>query len=354
MTSDDCGFLLSYLISCLKTMLIGYSSKERRFLYVKIYEKNSRWYAFNSYANQRFICNVFPDIFKISGMTEAFFTTKGINYIVALVCFCSSAALDFEKIKKVLKKQGSILLVKIIICFAFSILFFRFFGMEGILGISAIAFTTTICSLNPSLYLALVSDYGSESDEAAFGLTGLLCVPAFPILVYSVSKTSNVDWTPVISALIPILAGVIIGNLDKDLSKFFSGGASNSTPFMGWAFGAGINLISAFKSGFQGIILTVIFYVVSFPLIWLFETRILREDGITTFGITSIAGLSVSVPTIIAAADPSVSEIARVAVAQIAFGVVLTKHHYSNINWKICKETQDAKEKFKHVRRNYD
>ena len=42
-----------------------------------------------------------PEIFKIGGMTEAFFTTKGINYIVALVCFCSSAALDLEKMKKV-------------------------------------------------------------------------------------------------------------------------------------------------------------------------------------------------------------------------------------------------------------
>ena len=265
-----------------------------------------------------------PDIFKIGGMTEAFFTTKGINYIVALVCFCSSAALDFEKIKKVLKKQGSILLVKIILCFAFSILFFRFFGMEGIWGISAIAFTTTICSLNPSLYLALVSDYGSESDEAAFGLTGLLCVPAFPILVYSVSKASSVDWMPVISVLIPILSGVIIGNLDKDLGKYFSAAVPILNPFMGWAFGAGINLISAFKAGFEGIILTVIFYVICFPLIWLFETRVLKEDGMTTFGITSIAGLSVSVPMIIAAADPSIAEIARLAVAQIAFGVVLT------------------------------
>ena len=91
----------------------------RRCFYVKIHEKNSRWHAFNPYANQRIICNIFAGHFKIGGMTEAFFTTKGINYIVALVCFCSSAALDFEKIKKVLKKQGSILLVKIILCFVF-------------------------------------------------------------------------------------------------------------------------------------------------------------------------------------------------------------------------------------------
>lgn len=214
--------------------------------------------------------------------------------------------------------------VKVIICFVFSILFFRFFGMEGIWGISAIVFTATICSLNSSLYLALVSDYGSESDEAAFGLTSLLCVPAFPILVYSVSKASSVDWMPVISVLIPISAGVIIDNLDKDLGKFFSAAVPILNPFMGWAFVAGINLISAFQAGFEGIILTVIFYVISFPLIWLFETKVLKENGITTFGITSIAGLSVSVPVIIAAADPSIAEIARLAVAQIAFDVVLT------------------------------
>ena len=100
----------------------------RRCFYVKIHEKNSRWQAFNSYANQRIICNIFAGHFKIGGMTEAFFTTKGINYIVALVCFCSSAALDFEKIKKVLKKQGSILLVKIILCFFNSILPFLWNG----------------------------------------------------------------------------------------------------------------------------------------------------------------------------------------------------------------------------------
>lgn len=265
-----------------------------------------------------------PDIFKIGGMTEAFFTTKGINYIVALVCFCSSAALDLEKMKKVIRKQGSILALKVVICFVFSYLYFKFFGMNGIFGISMIAFTATICSLNPSLYLALVSDYGAPGDEAAFGLTGLLCVPAFPMLVYSVSKVSGVDWMPVVSVLVPIVSGIVIGNLDKDLGKFFAGAVPILTPFMGWAFGAGINLIAAFKAGLEGIILTVMFYVISFPLLWLFETKVLKESGITTFAISSIAGLSVSVPSLIAAADPSVADIASVAVAQIALGVVIT------------------------------
>lgn len=266
----------------------------------------------------------FPNIFNIGGMTEAFFTTKGINYIVALICFCSSASLDFNKLKKVLKKQGSILLIKVALCFAFSFIFIELFGINGILGISAVAFTATICSLNPSLYLALVSDYGSEEDKGAFGLTGLLCVPAFPILVYSVSKASGVDWIPVISVLVPMLVGIIIGNLDREMGNFFASAVPILTPFMGWAFGAGIDLISAFKSGLQGILLTVIFYLVCFPIVWLFETKVLKENGITTFGITSIAGLTVSVPMLMATADPQLSEIAKVAVAEIAMGVVLT------------------------------
>ena len=52
-----------------------------------------------------------PNLFKVAGITEALFTTKGINYIVGLICFLSSTALDLKKLKKVIRKQGSILLL---------------------------------------------------------------------------------------------------------------------------------------------------------------------------------------------------------------------------------------------------
>lgn len=265
-----------------------------------------------------------PDFFRTPGITEALFTTKGTNYIVGLICFLSSTALDLKSISKVLKKQGSILLIKIILCFIFGIAFIKFFGLNGVFGISALSFITCICSINPSLYLALSHDYGTYDDEAAFGLTGILCVPAFPILVYSISKSSAIDWTPVISVLVPIIFGILIGNLDKDMAKFFAPAVTILTPFMGWSFGAGINIIEAVKAGPQGILITVLFYLLMFPLIFFFERKILKENGITTFGISSIAGLSVSVPAIIAHTDNNVALIANDAIAQIALGVVLT------------------------------
>ncbi|MSS77454.1 2-keto-3-deoxygluconate permease [Anaerococcus sp. WCA-380-WT-2B] len=265
-----------------------------------------------------------PDFFVVPGITEAIFTTKGTNYIVGLICFLSSTAIDIKNISKVLKKQGTILLLKIFLCFIFGIIFIKIFGLDGVFGISALAFITCICSINPSLYLALSHDYGNKDDEAAFGLTGILCVPAFPILVYSISKSSAIDWTPVISVLIPIVLGILIGNLDKDMAKFFTPAVTILTPFMGWSFGAGINIIEALKAGPQGILVTILFYLLIFPPIFFYERKILKENGITTFGISSIAGLSVSVPTIIAHTDKSIGLIANTATAQIALGVVLT------------------------------
>lgn len=258
------------------------------------------------------------------GLTEALFTAKGSNYIVALVCFCSATMLDLKSISKVLKKQGTLLLAKIILCIVFSFVFMKTFGLNGIWGVSAIAFIVGICSLNPSLYLALVNDYGVETDKAAFGLIGMLSVPAFPIFVFSITQGGGVDWTPIISTLIPIILGIIIGNLDKELSKMFSSIVGVLMIFMGWSFGASINIIEALKAGPQGILLALVFYILMVPIIYLVETKVLKESGISTLGISSMAGLSVSVPSIIAFNNPDFVPFASAATAQIALGVVIT------------------------------
>lgn len=94
---------------------------------------------------------------------------------------------------------------------------------------------------------------------------------------------------------------------------------------MGWSFGAGINLIDAVKDGgVGGFVISVVYYILMVPVILFVETKVLKESGISTLGISSIAGLSISIPSIIALADPSLVPFAGAATAQIAFGVVLT------------------------------
>lgn len=265
-----------------------------------------------------------PNLFYIGGLTEALFTKKGINYIVALITFCSATSLDFKSLAKVLKKQGLMLLVKIILCMAFSLLFFKFFGETGVWGISLLSFVCVLASLNPSLYIALTKDYATKTDESAFGLLGLLCLPVFPIIIYSVAQSQAIDFSPIISTLIPLILGILIANFDKDFASIFKGSTTMLTPFMGWSFGTGINLIESFKSGLQGLVLVVIFYVIIALPIYLFEVKVLKSNGVSALGMSSMAGLTVSVPLILSQNSDYLASIAGTAASQIALGVVVT------------------------------
>lgn len=165
---------------------------------------------------------------------------------------------------------------------------------------------------------------GTPDDVSAFGLVGLLCVPAYPMLIFGLSQETAIDWMPIISTLVPILLGMLVGNLDENMAKFLAPGVSVLTPFMGWSFGASINLIEAVQSGLQGVIITIMFYVLMVPILLMVETKFVKTDGISSLAISSIAGMSVSVPFIISQTNPAIEPFVASATAQIAFGVVLS------------------------------
>lgn len=222
-------------------------------------------------------CTFLPHFFEIGGATEALFTSKGLNYIIGFACLCSGVSLDIRQVSTVLKKEGMLILVKALLNIGLGLLFIHIFGMRGVFGISAIAYIVTICSTNPSLFLALEEDYGSQNDMAAFGLIGILCTPAYPLLVFSLSQATTINWTPIISTLIPVLIGVVIGNIDTKMKDFLAPGAALSLPFMGFAFGANINLIDAIQAGPQGFLLTLLYYIPMVLLMVGFERYLLKK-----------------------------------------------------------------------------
>ncbi len=270
------------------------------------------------------INTISPNLLHMGGVTEGFLTTNGINYAIGATLFFSGVSLNLRSIVSVLKKQGLIILVKTVICLILVFLYLKLFGQAGVLGISTLAFVSALCSTNPALYLSMVSDYGEEDDKKAFCLVSLVCIPAYALLIFGISQTTPIDWTPIISALIPLFLGVIVGSLDVDFKKFFASGVAIMMPLLGWCFGAGINLVDALKAGPQGILLTLIFYVAILPITFVFERKILKSDGLSSMAMASIAGMSASVPQIIASSNPALQPYVSSAVAQIAMGVVLT------------------------------
>src|SRR5699024_5889966 len=114
-------------------------------------------------------------------------------------------------------------------------------------------------------------------------------ITSFGQLVSVRVQATTVDWTPILSTLVPIIFGMIVENLDKKMADYLAAGVVVLTPFMGWVFGVGINLFNALQSGLQGILLTVVFYVLLVPILVIFEQRILHEDGVSSLAVSSIA-----------------------------------------------------------------
>lgn len=54
------------------------------------------------------------------------------------------------------------------------------------------------------------------------------------------------------------------------------------------------------------------------------ELFILKDDGLATIAVTSVAGMSVSVPAVLLTTTPEIAEYAGPATAQIAFALVVT------------------------------
>jgi len=109
-----------------------------------------------------FIYTFWPNLFQIGGLTEHIFGGGGTNGIIGAICFCSGTGINLKKIGYALKRQGILLAVKFIIGAGMSLLYISLFGQSGVLGISALAFTIAICSINPAVYLSLMQQYGTE------------------------------------------------------------------------------------------------------------------------------------------------------------------------------------------------
>ncbi|MDO5457998.1 MAG: 2-keto-3-deoxygluconate permease [Atopococcus tabaci] len=275
------------------------------------------------------ILNTFwPDLFLVGGMTQSLFSGDGVPFMVAFLTFASGVSIKLGDIPSLLKRHGVLFLIKLIVSVALSVLYMRAFGQEGIFGISALGFTLVMTSLNPSVYLSVVDEYGDDLDPAAFGITAIFTLPLIPQIIYSLGYTEGgsgggFDFTPILLTLIPLIFGMILGNIDAGFRGVFGPGLGAIIPVLGWGIGQSANIIDAFRSGLPGIIITLVFVII-YSSLFVVDKYVLKKNGITGLAFIIVAGTSAAAGPTITAIYPELLPYLGNAVALVVFAFIIT------------------------------
>jgi len=184
-----------------------------------------------------------------------------------------------------------------------------------------------ILSINPAINLSITDEYGDKEDAAIYPFAVIPSLPAIPLIIMSAyisGGLGGVDWMPVISVFLPLVVGIILGNLDQEFGKLFGACMPALMILLGWLLGQNMNLFEAIRTGPSGIIVTVMFILLSMPLMDLFETKILHFEGYSGIGLSTVAGVTTAVPAIVALALPQLSGYVASATAQILTASIIT------------------------------
>jgi len=271
-----------------------------------------------------FINTFFPQITGIGSFTTAVFTSAGANTAIGIQLFCLGTTLQFREMGGVVKRGGILLLSKFAIGAAIGIGVGKIFGPAGLFGLSALAIISAVTNSNGSVYLALMNSFGDEVDQAAMPLLAINDGPMLTMIAMGVGGLADIPIVAMIAAIGPILIGMILGNIDKELSDFLAPAGSILLPFIGFCLGSGMNLTNIVKGGAQGILLGLVTCLVGGAFIMACDRFIGRRPGYAGWAVATTAGNAVAVPAVIAATDPSWAAYADIATSQVAASAILT------------------------------
>jgi len=206
---------------------------------------------------------------------------------------------------------------------------YMFAGDNGLwMGLAPIAVIAAMTNSNGGLFVALVGQYGNKDDRAAYSLLALNDGPFLTMVALSIFGAMgfvNGMFSPVtfIAVLLPIIIGMILGNLDEDMRSFLDKGSSMLIPFFAFALGMGINFSAIITGGIGGIVLGFLTVFLTGTAGY-FVFKALKWNPIVGAAEGSTAGNAVATPAAIAAASASFAGVVDIATVQVAASTVTT------------------------------
>jgi 2-keto-3-deoxygluconate permease len=274
-------------------------------------------------------CKTFaPDAGKYFGsFTNGLIT--GTVPILSVWFFCMGATIELKATGIVLRKSGTIVATKILTAWVVTMIAAQFIPEEGIrtglfAGFSILALTAAMDMTNGGLYAAVMQQYGTKEEAAAFVLTSIESGPLMSMCILGASGVATFEPRLFVGAVLPFAIGFVLGNLDASLRELFGKCVIALIPFFGFALGNGIDLHVIMTTGLQGILLGVLVIIITGIPLMLADKLIAGGDGTAGLAASSTAGAAVANPLIIAEMVPKFKPVAQSATALVAASCLIT------------------------------
>lgn len=267
-----------------------------------------------------------PNLLRIGGFTEALF----INGVIPLIAFffvCIGAEINLKTAKSALAKGTTMLVTKWIIGALFGIVAYIFAGPNGLfLGLAPLAIIAAMTNSNGTMYIAISSQFGKQDDRAAIGVLSLndgpfltmIALAMFGAMGFGGNLFSIIDF---IAVLLPIILGMILGNIDYEMRDFLTKGVDALIPFMAFGLGMTINLNAILEGGLAGIalgVLTVLLTGTTCSIIF----KKMGWNPIVGAAEGAVAGNAIATPAAIATVSATFAPEVGIATVQIAAACV--------------------------------
>ena len=253
---------------------------------------------------------------------------SGALPILAVFYVCLGATIELRSTPYILKKGGALFAAKVVTGLLLGVIAGHYLGESALsagafAGLSALAIVAAINDTNGGLYMALMAQFGKPRDVAAYSIMSIESGPFLTMVTLGVAGLSAFPWQTLVGAVLPLLVGLALGNLDRELRAFLGRAVPVLIPFFAFALGAGINLVNVWRAGLVGLLLGLGVIVISGAVLVLAD-KLTGGNGIAGIAAASTAGNAAAVPAIVASANPAYAPAAASATVLVAASVVVT------------------------------
>lgn len=273
------------------------------------------------------VSNTLPDLPRRFGsFTGALFHQP--LPILAVFYICMGATISFRAAPMIFRKGGVLLGAKMLCGIGAAVIVGRWLGESpiesGLLaGLSTLAVVAAFNDTNGGLYMALMSQYGKPADAAAYSVMCLESGPFLTMATLGLAGLSSFPWEIMVGAVLPLLVGMLLGNLDPDMRSFLAAGVPVLIPFFAFALGTTLDLTGLAQTGLVGIMLGLAVTLISGAVLFVAD-RLTGGTGVAGLAASSTAGNAAAVPALVAAANPSYAAAAGPATLLVSACVVVT------------------------------